>query len=223
MTGWRRSMISRSPVGSASAPTRQALVGIAVHGVGRPVVGRVGDRVAVVGGGHDRSAELLGHGLVGAGLVREDLEALIGRVVRRDLVGPFGVAGLLADRAPALGPLAVGVGDHQVGARAVDRVEAGAVGGVGRGEEVGLRPVEQAERGRVRPVRRRRPPAAARRFPDGSGRSAAGWSPRSWPPGAGWAGSGRSRGRSRRPSAAWDRRRSGPACRTPSAWTVRAC
>ena len=42
----------------------------------------------------------------------------------RDLVGALGVAELLADRAPALGPPPVGVGHQEVGTVAVDRVEA---------------------------------------------------------------------------------------------------
>ncbi len=119
-------------VDGADAPRRG---GVAVEGHGRAVLGRVGDRVSV-GGGGDRGAVVLGHRervVRGAG---EDLEPLVGRVIGLgDLTGALGVAGGLAQRTPAVGPSAVGVGDQQVGALIHQVLAPGGVRGVGRGQE----------------------------------------------------------------------------------------
>ncbi len=100
-------------LGEGPDPPRRLRV--AVHGLGGPVPGGVGDGVAVAGG-RDGGAALIGdrEGVVGG--VGEHLEAVVARIVHQGLLaGPFGVALVLTDRAPPAGALAVGVGDDELG------------------------------------------------------------------------------------------------------------
>ncbi len=128
--------------------------GIAVDGVGRAVLGRVGHRVAVARGPHRGDADGPAgrarphdHGLgVGAG-VGEDVEPGVLRIVdERLLVGRLGVAGVLAQRPPALGPLAVRVRDDDVGPGADGGGEAVGIPGIGGRVEDRAGPVEETGR-----------------------------------------------------------------------------
>ena len=124
------------------SPGRQ---GVAVEGHRRAVLRRVADGVAVAGRLHGRDPAPLDDGGRVAARAREDVQAVVGRVVhQRSVADGLGGPRVLAHAAPALAALAVGVGEHQVGTGIERRLaDVGAIVEAGVVEHE-LAPVEQA-------------------------------------------------------------------------------
>ena len=114
------------------------------------VLGRVGDRVAVAAGRHVHRAGVRGVGLgrdarAGEQLDRAVAQVGLGRVVARRL----GVARVRRQRVPAEGLLAVGVGEHELGALGRQALQLRRLVGQRAGVVDGAVGVEHPEAGQV--------------------------------------------------------------------------
>ena len=137
-------------VGDAERVVEPGGVEVAVEGRLGLVLGQVGERTAVGGGGDRRHAVQHGGGLgVGRGPGEQVQRFVAGVGGVRALLGRLGVPGVLLDGVPPEPLLAVGVGHHQVGRAREDLVLEGRVGVEGPGVEDGGIAGQQTDAGGV--------------------------------------------------------------------------